>query len=178
MLDMQLMRLQRALKDKLGEYDARIERACGKLESLGPRNRVDLYTQRLDALEHRLNLARDAYISSCNTRLKNNELALARFNPESAVNTELRRLADCDTRMKIAIARRIKTGTSNIDALWARLDALNPENVLKRGYAIVTVGGNAVSNAHDIQPGDLMDVRMRDGNVSALTIDISEQRGG
>ena len=178
MLDMQLMRLQRALKDKLSEYDARIERACSKLESLGPRNRVDLYAQRLDALEHRLNLARDAYISGCNTRLKNSELALARFNPESAVKTELRRLADCDTRMKIAIARRIKTGTSNIDALWARLDALNPENVLKRGYAIVTVGGNAVSNAHDIQPGDLLDVRMRDGNVNALTIDISEQRGG
>ena len=178
MLDMQFMRLQRALKDMLSGYDARIERARNRLEMVGPRNRVDMYVQRLDALEHSLSLACDAYINSCNMRLKKSELALARFNPESAVKNELRRLNDCDARLSSAIARRIKMCTSYIDALCARLDALNPDNVLKRGYAIVSVGSSAVSNAHDIQPGDLLNVRMRDGNVNALTIDISEQRGG
>ena len=67
---------------------------------------------------------------------------------------------------------------SKIDALEGRLRALNPDNVLQRGYAIVTVGGAPVSNAHDVQPGNMLGVRMRGGTVNALTVDISDERGG
>ena len=42
----------------------------------------------------------------------------------------------------------------------------------------MTVGGAPVSNAHDVQPGNMLGVRMRGGTVNALTVDISDERGG
>ena len=50
MLDMRLSQLNRALGSMLDRYDARIERAKSRLETLGPRGRLDVCAARLDAL--------------------------------------------------------------------------------------------------------------------------------
>ncbi len=56
--------------------------------------------------------------------------------------------------------------------LGSRLDALNPAKVLARGYAIVTrhSDGKVVSAADDVQPDELIHIRVKDGEIDAKTI--------
>ena len=50
-----------------------------------------------------------------------------------------------------------------------RLDALNPANVLARGYAIITrkEDGKVVSQMGDVQKEDLIRIRVKDGELDA-----------
>jgi len=47
------------------------------------------------------------------------------------------------------------------------LDALNPEAALKRGYAVVRVGGKVTKFAKFIKPGDEIIIQMQDGSTVA-----------
>lgn len=178
MLDMRLSQLNRALGSMLDRYDARIERAKSRLETLGPRGRLDVCAARLDALEHRLGLLSDTLLKHYEARVQSAESALIRFNPAPQIDVKAKHVAELEARLNAAALRGMSARESKIDALEGRLRALNPDNVLQRGYAIVTVGGAPVSNAHDVQPGNMLGVRMRGGTVNALTVDISDERGG
>ena len=61
-----------------------------------------------------------------------------------------------------------------MDGLADRLRALSPERVLERGYAIVSVNGAAVTSVRALQPGYMLDVRLRDGSVSALAVELRD----
>ena len=63
---------------------------------------------------------------------------------------------------------------ARVDGLFDRLRALSPERVLERGYAIVSVNGAAVGSVRALQPGDMLDVKMRDGSVSALAVELRD----
>lgn len=178
MLDMRLSQLNRALGSMLDRYDARIERAKSRLETLGPRGRLDVCAARLDALEHRLGLLSDTLLKHYEARVQSAESALIRFNPAPQIDVKAKHVAELAARLNAAALRGMSAREIKIDALEGRLRALNPDNVLQRGYAIVTVGGAPVSNAHDVQPGNMLGVRMRGGTVNALTVDISDERGG
>lgn len=54
-----------------------------------------------------------------------------------------------------------------IDRLAVKLDALNPSNVLERGYACVSRKGNVVSSAAALTPNMQISIRFHDGNVNA-----------
>ena len=49
----------------------------------------------------------------------------------------------------------------------AILDAVNPENVLKRGYSVVFSGDTLLKSAKGIEKGDEITIRMQDGTVAA-----------
>lgn len=49
----------------------------------------------------------------------------------------------------------------------AALEALNPESVLRRGYALVARAGKAVPEASQLRPGDPIALRFADGTVPA-----------
>lgn len=48
-----------------------------------------------------------------------------------------------------------------------KLDALNPLSVMSRGYSVVQKDGRVVSGINDVQIGDSVTVRLRDGYVNA-----------
>ena len=56
-----------------------------------------------------------------------------------------------------------------LDHLALRLDILNPERVLLRGYAWVTDGkGAAVTAVNQVQSGDVVTVKLSDGDLSVV----------
>ncbi len=51
-------------------------------------------------------------------------------------------------------------------SLQKRIQALNPQLALQRGYAIVRKDGKIVSSIHDVQKNDKLNVKVKDGEVS------------
>ena len=70
-------------------------------------------------------------------------------------------------RLDRAMERRMKERRSEIEALSRMLESLNPGNVLERGYAAIYVNKKAVSDAAGVAEGETIDIRMRDGALTA-----------
>lgn len=101
-----------------------------------------------------------------------NELASAGsnlrfFSPERRIETDRQRLDDFARRATMAALHRLALGSSSLDGLQKRLEALNPVQVLSRGYAVVRrrKDGVVISRVHQAQDGIL--VRVSDGEFGA-----------
>ena len=97
-----------------------------------------------------------AVISSLTARLKY-------VSPERRIRSEYQHLDELSRRASSALNHRIQLQTSNVDGISKRLQSLNPEGVLSRGYAIITrkEDGTVVSKVSQAQ-GE-MKVRVSDG---------------
>jgi exodeoxyribonuclease VII large subunit len=58
-----------------------------------------------------------------------------------------------------------------------RCDLLNPSRLLLRGYAIVFREGSVLKRARDVERGDPIEVRLQDGEISAVVSSKSHPRG-
>ena len=70
-------------------------------------------------------------------------------------------------RFCAAESARIGALRAELERLNAKLDALNPAGVLRRGYACVSAEGRVLSSAGELIPGMKIDIRMRDGSARA-----------
>lgn len=63
----------------------------------------------------------------------------------------------------------IKLHASNLDGRMHELNALNPEGILERGYAIATkVPANSIlKHPDEIKPDELFEIRLAGGRMSA-----------
>ncbi len=97
-----------------------------------------------------------AVISSVISRLKY-------VSPERRIRSEYQHLDELSRRASSALNYRIQLQISNVDGISKRLQSLNPEGVLSRGYAIITRkdDGTVVSKVSQAQ-GE-MKVRVSDG---------------
>lgn len=78
-------------------------------------------------------------------------------------------LPHAEPRMLQALLRRSEAAASAAQSLSARLEALNPYAVLRRGYSLTTdAAGRAVTDAARVAPGDLLTTRLAEGSVTSV----------
>ncbi|HET6992794.1 MAG TPA: exodeoxyribonuclease VII large subunit, partial [Bacteroidia bacterium] len=59
-----------------------------------------------------------------------------------------------------------------LDILSERVKNLSPENVLKRGYAMITKNEEPIISAAKIERGDYLKIIMKDGTLLSNIIDV------
>ena len=92
---------------------------------------------------------------------------------QQAVVKELR------TRLEALSGKMVEQTESDINQMKVRLDALNPENVLKRGYSYVCdKDGNAIESVNKVNVGDNVSIVLSDGTLSGEIKEIENKRGG
>ncbi|MFW5708008.1 MAG: exodeoxyribonuclease VII large subunit [Bacteroidota bacterium] len=70
-------------------------------------------------------------------------------------------------KLKFAIDNNLGKQNSTIIHLKARIDLLDPANVLKRGYSITMLNGKAVRQASEIKAGDRLTTRLHEGEIKS-----------
>jgi exodeoxyribonuclease VII large subunit len=88
--------------------------------------------------------------------------------PLDLVHTHQQRLDDLQHRGALAARGAMQRTTEQLRLLETTLRTLNPENILKRGYAIVERDSRPVMNAGDLKQGDHVLLRMHDGEQRAV----------
>ena len=79
-----------------------------------------------------------------------------------------RELVDSYTiRASRAASHSVDIAAAASKELFARLETLNPVAVLNRGFAYVTHEAHHVSSVEDVNSGDLLHIRFKDGSVDA-----------
>lgn len=77
------------------------------------------------------------------------------------------RLDDLSHRSLLALRSVLRREGEQLNNFETSLRALNPANVLSRGYAIIERDGLPVTNAEALHEGDEVDIRMNDGRRRA-----------
>lgn len=92
---------------------------------------------------------------------------------QKAVVRELR------TRLDSLSGQFVKQTSSDINEIKVRLDALNPGNVLKRGYSYVcSKDGKAIESVKSVNPGDSVNIVLSDGVLLSEIKEISDKDDG
>lgn len=126
---------------------------------------------RLGLGESRARLARSVHnkLSDQRWKMENFLTQITRLSPLSQISNGRQRLDELNGRMDRGMGTIIKTSRDLCLAYQARLSALNPEAILKRGYAIVTAeDGSTVYQVSQTSTGEKLQVRVSDGEFEVI----------
>lgn len=100
--------------------------------------------------------------------LSNIESRIRFHSPARQLQSERQRVDECSRRAISAQAHRLRLEAGRMGGLRKRLDALNPFQVLARGYAVVTkTDGSLIRNVNQAKANEPIQVRVSDGTFGA-----------
>lgn len=100
---------------------------------------------------------------------------LQRSSPSARMASARQKTDELYRQAERAVEHRIVLARTQLQGLTQQLTALNPTNVLERGYAVVTRGGTLVKRTQDVQPGDALKIQVSDGAVQAEVTENGER---
>jgi len=89
------------------------------------------------------------------------------YSPLRRMQTDRQLVDELNRREIAALSHRLELGVTGMRGLESRLMALNPMAVLQRGYAVVSKNKQVVASRAQVQEGDTLHVRLRDGEFDA-----------
>lgn len=98
------------------------------------------------------------------------ERRLRLVSPTSRLSAYRQRLSDLAERRELNLRHSLELNRSRVNALSSRLKVMNPQQILERGYAIVSrdSDGSVISGVGQAKVGELLQVRVKDGTFSAI----------
>lgn len=165
--------LQLAMTNHLRGLHRKVQQAATRLDGHRPDAILARLRERLRLTERRLSRAAGSRIHRAHVRLLKLSAALKEKHPRHQVRLSQIRLAyvsDCLERKMLAGLRR---RTKEVKGLSAHLNAVGPEQVLKRGYSITTrkKDGAVIRNASQVKEGDRLITRLADGQIESTAED-------
>jgi len=121
-----------------------------------------------------------SFLTSCNTRLVSSLGSLVKIKSERLMHltnsrvlkdplyiiaSKVQYLDDCMSDLKDAYERYIEKVSSKLSNASYKLGALNPVNVLSRGYSVAEKDGRIIRKTADVKPGDEFILKVSDGHL-------------
>lgn len=126
----------------------------------------------LDEIEKRLRRTTEGQLNELRWALTDLQGQLKLRSPLGRVRSDRQRVDELSRRSAAALGHAFSLGRSRLDGAARRLEALNPNAVLDRGYAIVSgAGGQVVRSVTQVQAGDELSVQVSDGRFGARVAD-------
>lgn len=165
----QLPHLARALN--LG-LDRRLQTAwqrCDELQRrlLHPRTRLARSQERWENLAHRLRRAGMQQLQTRHLHLQG--LAPRLHNARPDTGSLAQRLEQIQARLQLRQQQKLQRWQERLDELGSHLEHLNPDAVLRRGYAVVRdAQGRIVRQATTQAEGEALDIRLAEGELRVI----------
>jgi exodeoxyribonuclease VII large subunit len=129
-------------------------------------DRADLRSELFGA-QSRLGMAMLGITSRTGQDLAVLRQRLERASPARQILSERQGIDDFQQRGLRAFRNSLQLRSAHLAGLNSRLEALNPQAILQRGYALLhRPDGRLVRGVGEIQVGEAVDVRLRDGTLS------------
>src|SRR4028119_1064935 len=119
-----------------------------------------------------LNDAVTQVLEASHTHLQRLEERLQRLPLNRQLQQEQKAIAQKRQQLVQATSRRLKQATQHRQFLQQKLATLDPESVLKRGYAVVrSENGMIVRSAANLVPGEELQIQLGEGQVNVTVIE-------
>jgi exodeoxyribonuclease VII large subunit len=138
-----------------------------------PGTMLDSQRQALDEREAALVRALKGCVGRHRSRVDRAAAMLAQHPPSRPIRAANGRLRRLDDALQRASNAALTAAGRRVDSLDARLRALSPLNVLKRGYSITTRkrDGAIVRGVTDVRAGEKLITRLSDGTIESIAND-------
>ena len=93
---------------------------------------------------------------------------------QNRINSEHERLRYRLQSLTQASAQLLVREKLRLSAMQDKIDILSPQNTLRRGYSLTTVGGKAVIDASSLRPGDVIVTSFKTGSVESTVNNIKK----
>ena len=123
--------------------------------------------QTLNEIEQILAGSMGALFERQHNLLEGFQSGLRFYSPLRRVQTERQRVDELSRRGNAMQAHRLELAAAQLKGFQNRLTALSPLAVLQRGYAVVTKNKRVVASKSQVQDGDALRIRLRDGEFDA-----------
>ncbi len=130
---------------------------------------IDNLTATLSFLED----ASQRIANAVKSRMEMEHLRMARLEQSLASVFAVRkvretsRLDNIEQRLPTILSTRLEREHHRLEMLTQRITSLDPINILRRGYSIVTKDGKAIKDATKLKPGDKVEITFAKGKTMA-----------
>jgi exodeoxyribonuclease VII large subunit len=115
-------------------------------------------------------------LDGCRIQVDSLQARLRRASPRSRLRGDRQRLDELQARISRATLAEQALKRARLETIGARLDGLNPRQVLQRGYALVEKqDGTLARSAAQLAPGEKIRLRLADGQAGATVDQVESQ---
>ena len=128
--------------------------------------------ERLNSIGHSLKRKMNAAIEESAARLIRYDMKISSMNPKSILEQARQQIDMAQMKIVHSMRRKTESAQHTLDELKRSLEALNPRNTLKRGYAIIEdAEHNTIASINEAKSAKRVVINMHDGAAKA---DIAE----
>lgn len=84
------------------------------------------------------------------------------------IATALMQIDNLQAKLQSAVNRQLVDARHRLQLIEQRVEAVNPERLLQRGYSITTYNGHAVRNAMELPDGAVVETRVEKGKFTSV----------
>ena len=160
-------RLNNAIQNKLYSLTELIKKYKANNILNNPSRLYEMKEQKLDTLYDKLNNAiksRLDYYIHLMDKYKSNYIL---NNPKVLYESGKDKIDNIKINLNKTITKILEKNTNNIHTLKVKVELLNPDNVLDKGYSIIHKDGKIIKNVDDLKTNDDISVMLKNGNIIA-----------
>ncbi len=86
-------------------------------------------------------------------------------HPFGKINQFFQQVDELKTLNEKHVQVSVERKSQKLTNLFSRINSLNPKNVLKRGYAIVSSNNNIISSSKILKQNDIAEIQFHDGQI-------------
>ncbi|HEX2972521.1 MAG TPA: exodeoxyribonuclease VII large subunit [Tepidisphaeraceae bacterium] len=176
MLDDRQRALALAMGTRLRKVQMLLHQLSTRLEQCQPAAIVARLRSRLAGDQQRLIQAAHQRIGYSRESLLRLVTALSERHPRHRLVLYRERVGNLSQRLDRAMQQTVGRCRRDMEAMAAHLNAIGPEQVLKRGYSITVLKkkGTVVRSAAQVKPGERLVTRLADGTVESTVEDSAQ----
>jgi exodeoxyribonuclease VII large subunit len=107
-------------------------------------------------------------VSTARAELQGRQWALERLSPRAILNNYRQRIDTVVSSAQRLLQHYLSLQRERVNTLASRLETLNPQATLTRGYAIVQKGQTVITRTGQVGQGDELVVKVSDGEFGAV----------
>ena len=137
-----------------------------------PKQRLEEQYLKLDSIFERLVTSQKNNLIKKQTSLKLTALALQAESPAARIISESHSLNKLKESLLNGTNNIIFNQKSNFEILKEKLQTLNPNQILNRGYSITfDSSGNVITDSNAVTDGELIETKVQKGSIKSRVID-------
>jgi exodeoxyribonuclease VII large subunit len=159
-------RLEASALGILKETQLRVQGAEARLATIRPDRVIDLLQSKIQLLVRRVAAAGLLQLQGRSRQIDFYSERLRGAYTLTHTSQQALRISAFENRLRLASSRAFERSSTEVHSLMQRLDGVNPQRVLERGFAVVKVGERFVRSVDEVAQGVEFSVVVKDGEIS------------
>ena len=164
-----------SLEKKLKDYFDLLKRLMDRRFFHQPKEIFNPQIQRIDELHSRLLRGLEQNLLTHQQRFQDKIHRLFQASPEKNIPHMKENLSMLEKRMQHIIQSNLLLRKERFEGILKNLNAFNPLSILERGYSICSKDEKSLKSIEGIKPGDLINVKLAQGELSCTVKKIIEK---